>query len=55
MGMGYSMSEEIKYDPTTGKLLNNDTWVCFIRIKIFVNVILDNMNMMSFEPRHLIT
>ena len=29
MGMGYSMAEEINYDPTTGKILTNDTWVSF--------------------------
>ena len=27
MGMGYSTGEEIKYDPATGQLLTNDTWV----------------------------
>ncbi|XP_045174786.2 xanthine dehydrogenase-like [Mercenaria mercenaria] len=26
MGLGYSLTEEIAYDPKTGKMFNNDTW-----------------------------
>ena len=44
MGLGYCTSEDLIHDPTTGRLLNNDTWVntinnqpityCLILIKI---------------------
>ena len=27
MGLGYWLTEECKYDPTTGELVTNDTWV----------------------------
>ena len=27
MGLGYSTTEDIKYDPSTGQLLTKDTWV----------------------------
>ena len=27
MGLGYCTSEDLIHDPTTGRLLNNDTWV----------------------------
>jgi xanthine dehydrogenase/oxidase len=27
MGMGYWLSEELKYDQTSGRLLNTRTWV----------------------------
>ena len=29
MGLGMWTSEEIKYDPETGRILNFDTWVGF--------------------------
>ena len=27
MGLGYWLTEEVIYDPTTGQLLTNGTWV----------------------------
>ena len=30
MGLGYWLTEECKYDPTTGALVTNSTWVKFI-------------------------
>lgn len=27
MGLGYSLTEEVVYDPATGKMITNDTWV----------------------------
>ena len=29
MGLGYWLTEECKYDPTTGALVTNSTWVNF--------------------------
>ena len=30
MGLGYWLTEEVIYDPTTGQLLTNGTWVCMM-------------------------
>ena len=32
MGLGYFLQEEIKYDKTTGELLNGGTWVRGLQI-----------------------
>ena len=31
MGLGYSTSEDVQYDPTSGQLLTTDTWVNMYR------------------------
>ena len=48
MGVGYSMSEDIKYDPTTGQLLTNNTWVRQIAKRDTTARKAHNMKLMQF-------
>ena len=34
MALGLWLTEQLRYDPTTGKLLTNDTWVYLYNIHI---------------------
>jgi len=42
MGLGYYLTEELIYDPQTGALANNSTWVNSRLIKILL--LLDKRN-----------
>ena len=33
-GMGISTGEEIKFNPTTGQILTNNTWVILFQMKV---------------------
>lgn len=38
MGVGYWTSEDLMFDPKTGLLANNRTWVCIFILKIHVSM-----------------
>ena len=40
MGVGLCTSEEVKYNPANGRLLNNDTWVSNTNSSCVINVVI---------------